>query len=333
MISVKKHGVILSARSSGFDSQAVLNPAVIEYEDNIHLFYRGVDANFRSGIGHCLLIDPLHVLHRLETPVLKSEFEYESQGVEDPRIVHVDNQFYLSYTAYDGYLALGAVATSTDLKQFKKQGIIAPKIPYAEFRRVVSKKNVSAKYFRFDQCSKILWDKNLIFFPRRISGKLAFLHRIRPGIQIAYAKDLTELNTDYWDDYLRDFATHIVLDPKFEHEVSYIGGGCPPVETESGWLLIYHSVHDTLSGFIYSACAALLDLEDPTKVISRLPYPLFKPEEDYEKNGDVNNVCFPTGTILRDNKLYMYYGAADKQIACASVNIDELINELLKHAK
>jgi predicted GH43/DUF377 family glycosyl hydrolase len=124
-----------------------------------------------------------------------------------------------------------------------------------------------------------------------------------------------------------------VLSPKHKHEVSYIGGGCPPIETEYGWLLIYHGVHDTIKGYVYSACAALLDLEDPRKEIARLPYALFKPEHEWELKGEVNNVCFPTGTVLIGDSLYIYYGAADEQIACASLSISALLNELMLHHK
>jgi predicted GH43/DUF377 family glycosyl hydrolase len=83
-----------------------------------------------------------------------------------------------------------------------------------------------------------------------------------------------------------------------EHEIAYIGGGCPPIETKEGWLVIYHGVHDSVDGYVYSACAALLDLVDPSKEIARLPYPLFKPDLKYELAGYVNNVVFPTGTAL-----------------------------------
>jgi len=124
-----------------------------------------------------------------------------------------------------------------------------------------------------------------------------------------------------------------VLEPKYRHEVSYLGGGCPPIETEHGWLLIYHGVHDTASGYKYVACAALLQLEDPCKEITRLPYALFSPEHDYETRGEVNNVCFPTGTSLFGDDLYIYYGAADEQIACAMVSLSELTEALVAQSK
>jgi predicted GH43/DUF377 family glycosyl hydrolase len=92
-------------------------------------------------------------------------------------------------------------------------------------------------------------------------------------------------------------------------------------------------VHDTIKGYVYSACAALLDLENPQKEIARLPVPLFQPEEDWELCGYTNNVCFPTGTALFDDTLYIYYGAADEKIACASVSLAALVDELLMNKK
>lgn len=96
--------------------------------------------------------------------------------------------------------------------------------------------------------------------------------------------------------------------------------------------MIYHGVYDTVNGYVYNVCAALLDLENPEKEISQLPYPLFKPEEEWELKGEVNNVCFPTGTIVENDRLYIYYGAADERIAVASLNISKLLKELMMYA-
>jgi predicted GH43/DUF377 family glycosyl hydrolase len=128
--------------------------------------------------------------------------------------------------------------------------------------------------------------------------------------------------------YFFNFNDHIVLTPKFQHEVSYIGSGCPPIETVDGWLIIYHGVHDTVNGYVYSSCAALLDINNPKKEIARLPYPLFWPEEEWELKGEVNNVCFPTGAVVEDDTIYIYYGAADERIAVASLSLTELLTEL-----
>jgi predicted GH43/DUF377 family glycosyl hydrolase len=142
-------------------------------------------------------------------------------------------------------------------------------------------------------------------------------------------ESLKELTKEFWEDYFINLQEHIVLDPVYPHESSYIGSGCPPIETEHGWLLIYHGVEETDHGIVYSACAALLDLNDPSKELARLPYVLFSPEYDWEVFGEVNNVVFPTGTALFGNTLFIYYGAADTTIACASVSLSALLAELL----
>ena len=342
MVAVNKHGVILDKTKLGFENEGVLNPAAIRDGETVHLFYRAVRKGNFSSIGYCSLQGPLTVKERLDMPVLFPQFDYESHGVEDPRITKIDGIYYLTYTAYDNVNALGALATSSDLKHFEKQGIIVPQFTYDEFIHLAEcKGHINEKYTRFNDPSRqrsivdktvLLWDKNVVFFPRRINGKLHFLHRIKPDIQIVAVNELQELNKAFWEDYFMHLTDNIVLSPKHDHEVSYIGGGCPPIETKDGWLLIYHGVYDTTKGYVYTACAALLDLKNPQREIARLPYPLFVPEHAWELKGEVNNVCFPTGAVLFDDELYIYYGAADEHIACASVSLSALLSELLLNA-
>ncbi|MBI5373049.1 MAG: pesticidal protein Cry7Aa [Sphingobacteriales bacterium] len=341
MIQVKKEGILLAGTANGFENEGVLNPAVIEDNGVIHLFYRAVSRGNYSSIGYCKLSDPLTIEYRSDCPLLFPQLDYESRGVEDPRISKIDGLFFLSYTAYDGVNALGALAISGDLLHFEKMGLIVPQIAYEEFSHLAeSKAVINEKYLRYNEIRNIrenlgrkllIWDKNVVFFPKRINGKICFLHRIRPDIQLVAVNELHELTAEYWQHYFLHFDEYIVMAPKYKHEVSYIGAGCPPVETAHGWLLIYHGVHDTVDGYVYSAGAALLDLQQPQKEISRLPYALFKPELEWELTGEVNNVCFPTGCIRRGDRLYIYYGAADERIATASVNIHELLDELLKY--
>ena len=340
MINVKKEGVLLKKTHFEFENEGVLNPAAIRVGDSVHLFYRAVREGNRSSIGYCKLDGPLTVVQRYETPVMSGEFNYESQGVEDARIVKIDDLYYLTYTGYDGINARGALATSKDLVDFTKHGIIVPDLTYSKFVFLAeSTGKVNENYYRnhkfyyqeADPKEKImLWDKDLIFFPRRIDNKLVFLHRIRPGIQIVSVKSLDELTKEFWKDYFINLDKYIIMDPLYPHESCYMGGGCPPIETEVGWLLIYHGVEETEHGLVYSACAALLDLEDPSKVLARLPYALFTPEYDWELYGEVNNVVFPTGCALFGGTLFIYYGAADSMIACASVNLSDLLSELIK---
>ena len=336
MIKVTKHGVILKKTDLSFENDSVLNPGIYQEGNTIHMLYRAVRNGNYSTIGYCKLDGPLTVVARDDTPLMIPYSEDASKGIEDPRIVKIDGVYYITYTAYNGINALGALATSTDLKTFERGGIIVPRITFDEFKRLAECNNlVNAKYFRHVRHFEVnegiyLWDKDVLFFPRRIGGKLAFFHRIRPGIQLVMVNSLDELTKEYWDQYFLHLNEHIVMDPiGVNHESGYIGAGAPPIETELGWLIIYHGVYDTSEGYIYSTAAALLDINDPTKVIARLIDPLFVPEFDYELNGVVNNVVFPTGTALFDDTLYIYYGAADKCIACASVSLKELLQELL----
>ena len=339
MITVKKEGVILEKTYLEFENESVSNPGVMQEGNTVHIFYRAVRKGNYSTIGYCKLDGPLNVVERNETPLLIPEFDYESHGIEDARIVKIDGIYYMTFTSYDGVNAMGSLATSTDLVTFKRNGIIVPQVTYEEFKRMAeSNAHLNEKYERFHVHNNLinnpdkkifLWDKNLIFFPRKINNKFYFLHRIRPDIQIASVTNIIDLNDSYWKDYFLHFKNNILLCPKHKHEISYVGGGCPPIETPQGWLLIYHGVHDSIDGYVYSACAALLDLENPTKLIARLPHALFKPELEYEVEGYVHNVVFPTGTAIFDDTLYIYYGAADDQIACASLSLKDLIAELL----
>ena len=343
MIDVKREGIILEKTDACFENEGVMNPAVIAEGQTVHLFYRAVREGNHSTIGYCRLEGPLKMVYRGKESFLHPEFEYESQGVEDPRIVKIDGLYYMTYTAYNGINAIGALAVSSDLKHFTRKGIIVSRFTYAQFEDLIpSDGRHTGKYFRSYNKREsqtgsdkpgYLTDKNLVFFPRRINGKLCFMHRIKPDIQLVSVDSLEELTYDFWINYFLDFSNHIMFEPRYDHESSYIGAGCPPIEVPEGWLMIYHSVCDTPEGYVYTASAALLDLENPQVEIARLPYPLFRPETDYELNGVVNKVCFPTGAAVFDGRLYIYYGAADKCIACVSVGLDELVNELMSYKK
>lgn len=344
MVEVIKKGILMEKTPISFENSGVLNPATIRVGEYVHLFYRAVSNNNFSTVGYCKLQGPDQIIQRKQEPIMVPEFDYESHGIEDPRIVKIEELYYLTYTAYDGINALGALAVSSDLITWQKKGIIVPQFTYEEFNKLLENQPaINDKYVRYnnphhllDNATErvLLWDKNLIFFPRKINGKFYFLHRIKPDIQILVGiEKLEELNNDFWKSYFQDFSDKIVLSAKYDHESSYIGGGCPPIETPDGWLVIYHGVRDSIKGYIYSACAALLDLENPNIEIARLPYPLFEPEKVWEINGEVNNVCFPTGTALFGDELYIYYGAADERIAYASLSLPALLLELKLYLK
>jgi predicted GH43/DUF377 family glycosyl hydrolase len=341
MPTIEKQGILLSPSKLGFEDNGVLNPGIFQEQEQIHIFYRAVeDGNF-STIGYARSNGPETVVERLKRPFITRDFDYEKRGVEDPRIVKIEGLYYLTYTAYDGINAMGALAISKDLKNFEKKGIITPPLNYREYKHHLECCNqeiLNPKYYHYynlfaeiglvDEKHRLLRDKDIVLFPRKINGEFVMLHRIWPGIQIVRFKDWEDLTKEFWENYIKDLTSHIVLDPKYAFEVNYLGAGCPPIETEDGWLLIYHGVCETIVGKTYHAAAALLDLDQPQKVIARLDYPLFSPTEQWELQGVVDYVVFPTGTALFGDDLYIYYGAADKHIAVAKVSLQQLLNEL-----
>lgn len=338
MIKVKKHGVILEPTRREFECQGVFNPACIREGNSVHMFYRATKWGNYSSIGYARLEGPLKIVERAKQPILSSKFKYEKQGVEDPRIVKIGNIYYMTYVAHDGKDAITAYATSTDLKKFKKRGIITPKMTYNEAERWLHYSKLKESYFWFasyykDIISKdvLLRDKDAFFFPRKINGKFAMVHRIIPDIQLVYFNDFRDLTMKFWKKYLKHLSNYVILEPKYSYESRNIGGGCPPVETDKGWVMIYHAVKVSNIGKTYHAGAALLDRNDPRKVIGHLKEPLFSPKRKWEQIGAVNNVVFPTGTAVFDDKLYIYYGAADKRIAVASVRLESLVEEMFKN--
>lgn len=343
MIKVNKEGIILSETTHEFENDGALNPAIYQDGNTVHLFYRAVRKGNFSSIGYAKLEGPLKIVERLKNPILTSSRPEDKKGIEDPRIVKIEDKYYLTYCAYDGINALGSFATSANLQSFEKQGIIVPQIPIEQFIDHIEDNNFHKdQYLEFlkenyegEDCQPkpLLWDKNVILFPRKINEKFYMLHRVKPDIQLVSFSEFSDLTPGFWKQYMAHFEDCIMLSSRHQHESSYIGGGCPPIETDEGWLIIYHGVEYKNGGNIYSACVALFDLENPKTEIARLPYALISPEAEWEITGYVNNVVFPSGTAIFDDLLYIYYGAADKRIAAASVNLKDLIAELLKYKK
>ena len=334
-LKVVRHGVILESTSLSFENKAVLNPGVFQDGETVHLFYRAIDQDGKSCIGYAKLKGPMTVVARAQEPVITREYDYESAGVEDPRVVKIDGTFYLTYAVHDGKNARTAYAASKDLKTFEKKGIISAELTYHEAAEIFQDSHLKDAYYFFasyyekgEGADELVWHKDLILFPKKIGGRFVMLHRVLPDIQIVFFNDFQELTPDFWRAHLRNLAGEVILENKHWFESRNIGGGTPPIETKDGWLMIFHTVEETNKGRIYHASAALLDLQNPLKVKGRLHEPLFSPTEDWEKKGETSNVVFPTGTALFGDDLYIYYGAADDRIAVASVNLDALLKEI-----
>jgi predicted GH43/DUF377 family glycosyl hydrolase len=294
------NAVLEPIKENAWESQAVFNPAAIREGEHVLMIYRAVEGDNYSTLGYAKLDRSGKILERWPQPILRREAPHEQRGVEDPRIAKFHDRYYLVYVAYDSVAVRTCLASTTDFKKIEKHGIIIPD----------------------------LWDKDAMFFPELVKGKLILMHRIEPNIQLAFFNGMEHLlkpEKDYWQKYMAALDKYTAMRPQFWWEAKKIGGGAPPIPTKDGWLIIYHGVDDKL---VYRAGAALLDYENPLRVIARFPDPILEPERQFEKVGDVPNVVFPTGTAIFDDELLIYYGGADKAIGMAKASLEELLHAL-----
>lgn len=307
MIKFKKSGIVMKPLKDQFGSFARFNPGIQLKDGIVHMLYRASNSdikdreNYISYIGYAKLDTNTNILYDSNKKVIYPTLPEEAKGCEDPRIVEFEGSFYVFYTAYDGKTARVAIARTNDFLEYTKLGVI----------------------------NHFTWDKDAFIFPERIGGKIAYLHRVEPSIQLDYFESFDQLlSINSWINYEEKIESSTIMKCKYFWENLKIGGSVPPIKTEKGWLLLYHAVDDN---FIYRGSVALLDLENPSKVIARIPYPILEPEEDYEIYGDVKNVVFPEGGYIYNGELYVYYGAADKYIALARIGTDELFAELERY--
>jgi predicted GH43/DUF377 family glycosyl hydrolase len=214
---------------------------------------------------------------------------WDASGCQDARVIPFEGAYTLIYCGWDKDVAPAGqdrarvgIARTHDFITAEKLGII----------------------------DHTTWDKDAFIFPERISGKIGYVHRVSPNVQIDTFDSFDELlDLRNWADYEQRVEASTVLRAEFPWECGKVGGGVPPIGTEDGWLLIYHAVETFPDRpFIYRAGTVLFDLRNPSKVIARLPYPILEPETDYELVGDVNNVVFPAGGYVYDGDLYISYG-------------------------
>lgn len=299
----ERNPIIAPRPSHEWEMNGTFNPGAVAHDGSIHLLYRAADWNGVSRLGYARTINGTEITFRGPRPVLEPSFEWEIFGCEDPRITAIDGEFYITYTAFSRHGPRIALASTQDFVQFRKHGLIGPDRD----------------------------DKDCVIFPEKIDGKLTLLHRLESKVQIAQFDDFHTLreSREFWNGYLKHFDDHEVLRGKFSWEERKVGVGPPPIKTERGWLLIHHGVSIES---IYRAGAILLDLDKPTKILARTREPILEPGTEFEKRGIVSNVVFPDGAILRDGRLLVYYGGADRVCCVASAPIDEFLDELARNA-
>jgi len=316
-----------------WESKAAFNPGAIYEGGKVHLVYRAIGDTDISVLGYASSVDGFHIDERLPEPVYVPRESFEGAGLvypapgypqrtyahtenngeyvsggglggcEDPRLTKIDDRVFMTYVAFDGYspprIALSSIHINDFLAknwQWKKPVLISP---------------------------PGVIDKNACILPERINSKYVIFHRIFPNILVDFADDLD------FDGTTRFLKGEFKIRPRAAYwDSRKIGAGAPPIKTEDGWLLIYHGVGERDPGR-YKIGAMLLDLKNPTRVISRPEEPILEPEVWYENEGWKSGVIYPCGAVVIRDRLIVYYGGADKVTCVASVKLDELLDHLV----
>lgn len=286
---------ILLPTSHSWENMLVFNPGVILKDGKIYMLYRAMGTREQiSRLGLAISSDGIH-FERFQNPIYYATGDKsETLGVEDPRIVKIDDTYYITYIAVSRYIENSA-GIGWDVKIAKKPQIAL----------------ITTKDFKnFESHHVILNDvigKDATFFPKKINGEFAILYRVGVGTTFySHSNDIMNWPKRY---------------PVFDRRLGAwdcfrVGVGAPPIETEKGWLLFYHGIDDNR---IYRIGVMFLDLDDPTKILYRSNDSVFEPEEEYEKKGFMSNVVFSCGAIEKDERYFVYYGAADGIIGLATI--------------
>ncbi len=289
---------LLSRRDWPYTINSVFNAAAVRLEDGETLLLCRVED--RRGLSHLCAarskngVDGWRI--DAEPTMLPSPSHPEEiWGIEDPRITYVPElgQYAIAYTSFSRGGPGVSLAMTKDFRTFERCGVVMQPE-----------------------------DKDAALFPRKIGGFWTLIHRpvttLGAHMWLSSSPDLT-----YWGNH------RIMLQARRGGwwDANKIGLCSPPIETEKGWLVIYHGVRQTASGSIYRLGLALFDLQNPGICLQRGDSWVFGPETDYERNGDVKDVVFPCGqTIGADgDTINLYYGASDSSIALATGSIRGLL--------
>lgn len=298
---------ILTAASWPYPAHSVFNPGATRLADGTTLLLCRVEDH--RGHSHLTAARSRNGAERWAVdpePTFRADPEghpEELWGIEDPRITFVPElgQYAVTYTAYGKAGPGVALAMTADFRSFERLGLVM--LPD---------------------------NKDAALLPRRIGGRFAMLHR-------PIAQDGAHIWLSLSPDLRHWGEPRLVLRARRGGwwDANKIGLSPPPVETGRGWLMIYHGVRQTVSGCIYRAGLALLDLEDPARCLLRGSSWVFGPEAEYERLGDVGQVTFPCGTTTGDDgdTLNLYYGAADTTIALATGSLRGLLDWLDEHGE
>lgn len=304
-----KHNPILNPiKDHNWESSYVLNPAAIDIEGEINIVYRAISPDNTSTMGLATSKHGYAIDHRLAEPIYVPRTQFETKqadpngnsGCEDGRLVRIGNKIYTTYTGYNGRDLPAVAASSISVEDFKARNWDNWSEP-----ELISPPGID--------------DKDAAIFPEKINGKYMVLHRIDHHVCADFIDKL-----DFKNNKLTR-CIQIFGPRKGMWDSKKVGINGPPFLTEAGWILFYHGINDNHS---YCMGAVLLDREDPTVIIGRSAAPIMEPYTAYEKEGWINDVVFSCGQVVRDNKIFIYYGGADSVVCVATLELDKLVTSL-----
>jgi predicted GH43/DUF377 family glycosyl hydrolase len=329
---------VLEPRPDAWDSYSTFNPGAIRHEGRIWMLYRAVSdqAQYLSRFGLAVSDDGRRFERAAEGPVFEPERDCEVGGVEDARITRDPGG--------DGFLVTYAAVSKLPGPIYEERDFFARarQDPFIERPAMPPMGESYTGLLRSPDLREFDWlglitpsgidDRDGVLFPEKVGGRYLMMHRPtawtgpeygteKPGIWLAWSDDL-----ETWD--YGEPGEYLLMTPQAEWEGAKIGAGPPPVRTPEGWLVIYHGVDED---YVYRVGAALLDLQDPLRVVARTDRFLMEPERDWEQVGVIPNVVFPTAAVHGpDGELLIYYGGADRVVGLATAGIDRLLDHLLR---
>ena len=315
LVRSNKNPIILPRKEYGWEAWQTFNPGVVLLDQKIHFVYRAIGTDGISRLGYAVSKDGITINEQSPYPVYEHKTNNEGVfnvysffsggsfgGAEDPRLARVGNEdtLYMIYTVCNDGLRVG-------LSSIKVEDFLNKKWKWKRPMLISPPGQVH---------------KNWLLFPEKINGKYAILHSINPHVQIAYLDSLEFGDKKYIESF------HGGKPRKKYWDMWIRGVGAPPIKTNDGWLIFYHAMDKDWSK--YKVGAMLLDLKDPSKILYRSKKPVLEPKAMYENNGFKGGVVYVSGAVVKDGKLFVYYGGADSCVCVASANLDEFIESLKK---
>ena len=316
------------------------NPGVLYDAGRFVMYERaaGCLRPFQCSIGMLESEDGVHFTHAVPEPVITPEMLGSKYGsVQDPRVVKIEGVCYMTY-AFRPY-AWHSSPTGVGVPD-SHQGEFPGFSGRDEDNQTRSGVARSTDLVHWEHVAWVnppgMDDRNVILFPEKIGGRFAILRRPSPLVttEAVHAQEAPRIQISFSRDLKRWTRPQPVIEPRHWWESNRIGGSTPPIRTRRGWLTFYHgveNVHPPTRRVCYRLGAMLLDLKDPRRVLARCPEPIMEPEAYYEKFGlYIPNVIFPTGAVVVDGLVHIYYGACDTSICLATVPLEDLL-DVIQH--